>query len=315
VVLTENEVHFQPETPIGMLAGSVACAINPDLSNGEGEFSFLPEDCTIGLDCDGILATVSADQAIPGGTVLYTCDVEIASDAPIDVYPLTCANARAEDSLGGSLLTTCVNGEVVVGMPTPTATPTPTPTPTEEDTPTETPTATPTEEETPTETSTPTPTAEETATPTATPTDGETPTPTATETPLGRAPLDVDENGEVDVFTDVVYVARHLLDLPDVPESYRDLDPTIPSDELIGSNVDLLGDSLDVDANGVVDVFTDVVYIARCLLNLPPVPQSFRELDPTIPPDGEISARILPLTQVPMTVEALRENETSRGKA
>lgn len=49
---------------------------------------------------------------------------------------------------------------------------------------------------------------------------------------------------------------------------------------------------LDVDANGEVDAFTDVIYAARYLADLPPVPPTYRALDPSIPPDEEISARI-----------------------
>ncbi len=50
---------------------------------------------------------------------------------------------------------------------------------------------------------------------------------------------------------------------------------------------------LDVDGSGVPpDVATDVVYIARYLLGLSPVPPSFRVLDPNIPSDAEMSARI-----------------------
>jgi hypothetical protein len=56
---------------------------------------------------------------------------------------------------------------------------------------------------------------------------------------MGNA-LDVDGNGAVDVATDIVYVARHLLDLPPVPPSFRALDPNIPSDSVIGANVDAL---------------------------------------------------------------------------
>jgi hypothetical protein len=47
-----------------------------------------------------------------------------------------------------------------------------------------------------------------------------------------------------------------------------------------------------VDDDGLVDVATDMVYIARHVLGLPPVPQSFRDDDPTIPPDAEIAGRI-----------------------
>jgi hypothetical protein len=105
-------------------------------------------------------------------------------------------------------------------------------------------------------------------------------------------PLDVDSNGMVDAATDVVYTARYLLNLPPVPASFRSLDPTIPPDEEIAARIDDLGTSLDVDDDGAVGVATDLVYVARHLLDMSPVPQSFRDLDPTIPPDSEIIPRI-----------------------
>jgi hypothetical protein len=49
---------------------------------------------------------------------------------------------------------------------------------------------------------------------------------------------------------------------------------------------------LDVDCRNGFDVATDAVYIARLALGLPPVPASFRAIDPSIPPDSEIAARI-----------------------
>ena len=49
---------------------------------------------------------------------------------------------------------------------------------------------------------------------------------------------------------------------------------------------------LDVDMDGGADVATDIVYIARHLLGLPPVPASFRQGDPNIPPDAVIAANI-----------------------
>lgn len=52
---------------------------------------------------------------------------------------------------------------------------------------------------------------------------------------------------------------------------------------------------LDVDDNGVVDPFTDLVYVARYLFGLDPVPPSFRTVDPEIDTDEEIIARIVPL--------------------
>jgi len=105
--------------------------------------------------------------------------------------------------------------------------------------------------------------------------------------------LDVDgKNPCCDVPTDVVYVARHLLGLTPVPPDFRLLDPTIPPDASVAAAIDAIRPSLDVDMNGTIDVATDVVYIARHLLGLTPVPPDFRVLDPTIPPDAAVAANI-----------------------
>ncbi len=53
---------------------------------------------------------------------------------------------------------------------------------------------------------------------------------------------------------------------------------------------------LDVDNSGPPpDVATDVVYVARTLLALPPVPASFRALDPSIPADTVVAANVAAL--------------------
>lgn len=195
------------------------------------------------------------------------------------------------------------------GFPTstPTRTPTSTPTRTATATPTRTPSATATSTPTGTRTPTRTPSATPSGTPTGTPTRTPTRTPTATPTPtasftptLGpRARLDVDANGIVDAATDAIYVGRRRVGLPPVPAGFRNLDPAIPPDATIAVRIDALGSGLDVDQDGFVDVATDVVYVTRHLLALPPVPPSFRALDPSIPSDAAIAAAIAPLLQAP----------------
>lgn len=106
------------------------------------------------------------------------------------------------------------------------------------------------------------------------------------------SPLDVDLNGAIEVSTDLVYISCYLLGLPPVPASFRTFNPSIPPDSTISANIAALGASLDVDGNGIVDVATDIVYIARHLLGLAPVPPSFRVVDPTIPSDADITAQI-----------------------
>jgi hypothetical protein len=52
---------------------------------------------------------------------------------------------------------------------------------------------------------------------------------------------DVDDDGSVEAATDGVYIFRRMLGLAAVvPAAFRDLDPTIPSDEVVGANVDAM---------------------------------------------------------------------------
>ncbi len=128
-------------------------------------------------------------------------------------------------------------------------------------------------------------------------------------------PLDVDGNGAVDTATDVTYVGRHLLGLQTVPDYFRALDPSIPADSVLDSAIDALGSALDVDGNGHVDAATDLLYIARFLLGLTPVPPSFREIDPSIADDADIATRIAPLlSALPTTTPtAFTEAPTASG--
>ena len=107
--------------------------------------------------------------------------------------------------------------------------------------------------------------------------------------------LDVDMSGEVEANTDGVYIFRRLLGLETVvPATFRILDATIPSDDLIGANIDGLGMQLDVDGSGGdPEAATDGTYVYRRLLGLETiVPATFRTLDPGIPSDEVISAAV-----------------------
>ncbi len=106
---------------------------------------------------------------------------------------------------------------------------------------------------------------------------------------------DSDGNWTPSVATDVVFIACRLLGLPPVPPSFRLTDPTLPPDSAVSAWVDAFGMKLDVDLNGVIDVGTDIIYIARYELGLLPVPPSFRAQDPTIPADEIIAANVAAL--------------------
>jgi hypothetical protein len=134
--------------------GKPDCIVNPDINKGGTSFAFQPPGCS-GEQCTAVKALVLAlDNVCPiCGTsttdcpglpacqvTMYTCNVTINFTATGMDYPLICSDAGASDPSGGSLTTTCTDGNITVcGCEEP---PTPTPSPTRGDggTPTPTPT-------------------------------------------------------------------------------------------------------------------------------------------------------------------------------
>ena len=97
---------------------------------------------------------------------------------------------------------------------------------------------------------------------------------TLTDDDTSSANLDVDGNGRVDLFTDIIMIIRYVLFFREEALINRavssDATRTTPQD--IESYIAILVDQkiLDVDGNGRVDLFTDIIMIIRYAL-------SFRE--------------------------------------
>lgn len=104
--------------------------------------------------------------------------------------------------------------------------------------------------------------------------------------------LDVDGSGTASAGTDVIYIARHLLGIAPVPPAFRRANPAIAANAVIAARVAAAGLALDVDGDGRVQFATDVVYIARAMLGLTPVPASYRAAQPGIPPDPAIASKV-----------------------
>ena len=142
---TQNDITFP--AGIGVVAksnGKPQCTVNEAIEKGGTSFAFQPSGCTPGDNCTGVRALVLAldnVDPIPGGSVLYTCEVAIDSDVASGTYPLVCTNQGASDPDGKAVPTDCDAGDVFVGVE-PTATSTPTETPTATLTPVGNPTAT-----------------------------------------------------------------------------------------------------------------------------------------------------------------------------
>jgi len=111
------------DCPEGETCKGVApdCTVNPDIDKTGTSFAFQPPNCQ-GTACTGIRALVlslSNTDAIPTGSVLYTCNVSIGADTVAGDYALTNSNAGASDPDGVAVPATAVNGKVTVNGVTP----------------------------------------------------------------------------------------------------------------------------------------------------------------------------------------------------
>jgi hypothetical protein len=117
-----NDLTFDASIPV-----TGDCQVPATLDGGA---TLSPSNCTVGVDC-GIRAVVFSlsAQVIPNASLLYTCSVKIADDAPLQTFPIMCSAPEASTPSGTALSAQCSDGQVQVALPTPTFTPTPTPTP------------------------------------------------------------------------------------------------------------------------------------------------------------------------------------------
>jgi len=118
---TQNDITFGDATSGVMVAarsnGRPDCAVNPDIEKGGTSFAFQPSGCTAGTDCTGVRALVLAldnVDPIPDESILYTCQVVIASDASAGEKTLSNTNTGASDPEGGALSTSGTDGRVIV---------------------------------------------------------------------------------------------------------------------------------------------------------------------------------------------------------
>ncbi|HSP95953.1 MAG TPA: hypothetical protein VL049_01735 [Candidatus Dormibacteraeota bacterium] len=115
-------------------SGRPDCTVNPDIAKEATAFAFQPPGCS-GASCTAFRALVlsfSNVDPIPDGSVLYSCNVNIAAGAAAGSYPLIVSNVGMSTPDGQAIASTGTDGEVLVTggpSPTPTATPALTATP------------------------------------------------------------------------------------------------------------------------------------------------------------------------------------------
>jgi len=149
VAEAQNVIVLGPEIRIAVdTGGQPLCMVNPEI-NMDATFTIScdPADvCTL----EAFVFALDDVDAIPSGSILYTCEITIDLDSLPGTYPLTCPRASADDPDGVAISTECADGSVLVVIEPPLESPTPTKTPP----PSATPVATATAEITPQATAT-----------------------------------------------------------------------------------------------------------------------------------------------------------------
>lgn len=118
VVGIQLDLGWDSATPVAATPGMAPdCAVNPAIHKDQTAFAFQPFGCTPGVDCTAVRALVISfvdPSPIPSGSVLVTCNLAIAADAPGGIHPLPGTNCAATDAGATSLPTTCTDGSVTV---------------------------------------------------------------------------------------------------------------------------------------------------------------------------------------------------------
>jgi len=116
IIILGSEIRFATDAN-----GQPICTVNPGIDM----------NATFTLACDeagfctlrALVFSSGNPDPIPDGSVLYSCEIGVALNAPPGTYPLVCATSANQE-----LSAACVDGSIVVGE-VPTASPTPTQTP------------------------------------------------------------------------------------------------------------------------------------------------------------------------------------------
>jgi len=115
---TQNDIGFDPrQVAIARKGnGKPDCSANAGIGKEGTAFSFQPPGCA-GAACTGIRALVlslSSVDAIPNGSVLYTCTVQVAAQASAGKQPLRLSRVGFSDPAGKALGGGGVDGSVTV---------------------------------------------------------------------------------------------------------------------------------------------------------------------------------------------------------
>jgi hypothetical protein len=115
----QADITFDPDVAVAERDGDPDCTpgTSPNLA-GFSAFGFLHRSCDVDGQCTRMRAIIiPADLlTIPDGAVLFTCAINIASDAHSGTYPLTISKVLGSDRVGHALRVGGRSGAVTVGL-------------------------------------------------------------------------------------------------------------------------------------------------------------------------------------------------------
>ncbi len=115
---TQNDISFDPKavSVVRKANGRPDCQPNARLNKEGTAFNFLPPHCAPGA-CDSmrvLVLSLSNVDPIPDGSVLYTCNVEVALGATPGAKPLHLSRVGFSDPGGKEITGVGVDGTVTV---------------------------------------------------------------------------------------------------------------------------------------------------------------------------------------------------------
>lgn len=118
IASVEHHLMLPPQARL-LAAGEdgAACSVGAGIDSDCVNFLPLPPGCTPGTDCTGMRAVIVGaclGQAIPSGTVLYSCEVEVDLAAEEGQYPLQSITGGASNPSGGPVDLSGSDGVLIV---------------------------------------------------------------------------------------------------------------------------------------------------------------------------------------------------------
>lgn len=114
VASTTSEILFDSQIRVASAGAKGDCTANPTINHAIADFRFSPNGCNPVADCTGVRGIVLTTDAVPDGTVLFTCRVQISANASLGAHQVRLDKAAVSDPQGNEAQADVAPGVVTV---------------------------------------------------------------------------------------------------------------------------------------------------------------------------------------------------------